>query len=108
MIKMIDDLNNRSLSTINDLIVTEYKVFKKTILRFLFFFFIYQLYINNKVCPEKCNKNVCCNTSMYIAGENNAQLKSKMNMAFNLVGCMNTNKLKMNAEKTKYMIVRSI
>jgi len=49
------------------------------------------------------------NTLIYVSGENNANLEVKLNMAFNIIEYwMNINKLKINARKTKHMIVRSI
>jgi len=48
-------------------------------------------------------------TLIYVTGESSAELESKMNIVFKIVKkWMNVNKLKMNAGKTKYMIVRSI
>lgn len=45
---------------------------------------------------------------MYVFGESSAELERKMNIVFNIIEeWMNINKLKMNAEKTKFMIVRS-
>jgi len=46
---------------------------------------------------------------IYVAGESSEQLEPKMNMAFNRVEeQMDINKLKMNVEKTKCMIVRNV
>jgi len=40
---------------------------------------------------------------VYVTGESSAELERKMNMIFSIVEeWMNANKLKMNAEKTKY------
>jgi len=42
---------------------------------------------------------------IYVSGESNADLKIKLNTAFNIIEhWMNINKSKMNAHKTKYMI----
>jgi len=73
---------------------------------------LFIIYINDiiKVCPEGCNiKMFADDTLIYVAGDSSAELERKMNMVFNTVEkWMNINKLKMNAGKTKYMIVRSI
>jgi hypothetical protein len=75
-------------------------------------FVIYYIYINDiiKVCPEGCRiKMFADDTLIYVTGESSAELESKMNIAFSIVEqWMSVNKLKMNAGKTKYMIVRSI
>lgn len=48
-------------------------------------------------------------TLIYVTGESSAEVERKLNIAFNVVEeWMNTNKLKMNTEKTKYMLVRGI
>jgi len=42
---------------------------------------------------------------IYITGESCTELERKMNMVFNIVeDWINTNKLKMNVKKTKYMV----
>jgi len=68
--------------------------------------------INNleKFCPEECNiKMFADNILVYVNGEKSAELKKKMNMVFSIVEeWMSVNKLKMNASKTKYMIIRSV
>jgi len=44
-----------------------------------------------------------------VSGDGSEELQNKMNRAFLIIEqWMNVNKLKMNAEKTKYMIVRGI
>lgn len=48
-------------------------------------------------------------TLIYVTGESSAEVERKLHIAFNVVEeWMNANKLKMNAGKTKYMLVRSI
>jgi len=48
-------------------------------------------------------------TLIYVSGDGSEELQNKMNRAFLIIEqWMNVNKLKMNAEKTKYMIVRGI
>jgi len=48
-------------------------------------------------------------TLIYVNGDGSEELRNKMNKAFLIIEqWMNVNKLKMNAEKTKYMIVRGI
>lgn len=73
---------------------------------------LFIVYINDiiKACPEGCNiKMFADDTLIYVTGESSAEIESKMTVAFNTVEeWMNINKLKMNAGKTKYMIVKSI
>jgi len=46
---------------------------------------------------------------MYVSGDGSEGLQNKMNRGFLIIEqWMNINKLKMNAEETKYMIVRAI
>jgi len=48
-------------------------------------------------------------TLIYVSGESSADLELKLYTVFNIIEhWMNINKLKTNARKTKYMIVRSI
>jgi len=46
-------------------------------------------------------------TLIYVSGDGSEELQNKMNRAFLIIEqWMNVNKLKMNAEKTKYLMVR--
>jgi len=48
-------------------------------------------------------------TLIYVSGDGSEELQNKINRAFlTIEQWMNVNKLKMNAEKIKYMIVRGI
>jgi len=48
-------------------------------------------------------------TLIYVSGNGSDELQNKMNRAFLMIKqWMNVNKLKMNAEKTKYVIVKDI
>jgi len=45
--------------------------------------------------------------TIYVSDDNSEELQHKINRVFPIIEqWMNVNKLKMNAEKTKYMIVR--
>jgi len=61
-----------------------------------------------KAC--KCNiKMFADDTLIYVSGDGSEELQNKTNRTFlTIEKWMNINKLKMNAEKTKYMIVRGI
>jgi len=74
---------------------------------------LFIVYINDiiEVCLKGCNLKMFADTLIYVSGESSADLEIKLllNMAFNIIEhWMNINKLKMNAHKTKYMIVRNI
>lgn len=90
------------------MLTTEYGVPQGSVLGPLLFI----IYINDivKVCAEVCSiKMFADDTLIYVTGESSAEVERKLNIAFNVVEeWMNANKLKMNAEKTKYMLVRSI
>lgn len=90
------------------LLSTEYGVPQGSVLGPLLFI----IYINDivKACSEDCKiKMFADDTLIYVTGESSMEIERKMNVALNVMEeWMNANKLKMNAEKTKYMIVRSI
>jgi len=78
---------------------------------------VFIIYINDiiKACSGKgkCNiKMFADDTLVYVSGDSSEELQNKINRAFLIIEqCgtrMDVNKLKMNAEKTKYMIVRGI
>lgn len=106
-------LNNRKQQvrfnhTWSKLLTTEYGVPQGSVLGPLLFI----VYINDiiEICPEECNiKMFADDTLIYVSGESSADIEVKMNTVFNIIErWMNVNKLKMNASKTKYMIVRGI
>ena len=73
---------------------------------------LFILYINDiaKICTEESRvKLFADDTLIYTAGESCEELNKKMNDVFQIIEeWMISNKLKLNAEKTKYMIVRSV
>lgn len=72
---------------------------------------LFVLYINDitEVCPIGSNVKLFANDTMiYVTGECSEEINNKMNEVFyKIENWMNLNKLKLNAEKTKYIIVRS-
>lgn len=73
---------------------------------------LFIIYINDivKTCPEGYNiKMFADDTIIYVSGESSIELENKINIIFNKVEkWMNINRLKINADKTKYMIVRGV
>lgn len=94
--------------TWSEVIGNEYGVPQGSVLGPLLFI----IYINDIVnlCPEGCSiKMFADDTVIYVTGLGSAEVEDKMNRSLSIVEqWMNRNKLKMNAEKTKYMIVSSI
>ena len=62
------------------------------------------------MCLDECTiKMFADDTLIYVKGKSSVELERNLNMSLNTVeNWMNRNKLKMNAEKTKYMIARSV
>lgn len=89
-------------------ILTKYGVPQGSVLGPLLFI----VYINDivNVCPEESTiKMFADDTLIYVTGESSAEIENKINISLEIVEkWMNRNKLKMNAEKTKYMIIRSV
>lgn len=73
---------------------------------------LFIIYINDLVqfCPAECNiKMFADDTLIYVKGESGTEIEMKLNMMLPIVEkWMGVNKLKMNAAKTKYMIIRSV
>jgi len=85
---------------------TEHGVPQRSILGPLLFI----IYINDIVCPNKCNIKMFADDKLiYVSGNGSKELERKTNVVFNIIEkWLSVNKLKMNAERTKYTIVRSI
>lgn len=72
---------------------------------------LFVLYINDiiEACPIGSNvKLFADDTMIYVIRESSEELNKKINEVFyEIERWMNLNKLKLNTEKTKYMIVRN-
>lgn len=106
-------LNNRTQqirfnNNWSKLLTTEYGMSQGSVLEPLLFI----IYINDiiEVCLEEYGVKIFADdTLIYVVGESSAEIEQKMNTVFNVVErSMNVNKLKMNAGKTKYMIIKSV
>lgn len=72
---------------------------------------LFIIYINDivNICPGGSIKMFADDTILYITGESCEEIERQMNMIFNITEeWMNENGLKLNACKTKYMVVRSM
>jgi len=73
---------------------------------------LFTIYINNivQICPEECNiKMFADDTIIYVKGRESEEIEKKLNKILLIVeNWSNVNILKMNASKTKFMIIRSI
>lgn len=89
-------------------IMTKYGVPQGSVLGPLLF----TIYINDivQICPEECNiKMFADDTIIYVRGGGSEEIEKNLNRVLPIVEkWMNVNKLKMNASKTKFMIVKSI
>jgi len=63
-----------------------------------------------QICPEECNiKMFADDTIIYVRGGGSEEIEKKLNKVLLIVeNWLNVNKLKMNASKTKFMIIRNI
>src|SRR5436190_4025821 len=73
---------------------------------------LFTIYINDivQICPEECNiKMFADDTIIYVKGGGSEEVEVKLNRVLPVVeNWMNINKLKMNAAKTKFMLIRSV
>lgn len=73
---------------------------------------LFTIYINDmvQICPEGCNiKMFADDTLIYVKGGGSVEIESKLNAVLPIVEkWLNTNKLKMNANETKFMIIKSV
>jgi len=89
------------------LLNTEHSVPEGSVLSPLLFI----IYTNNimEVCPDKCNIKMFADDTLIYESEDNKELEHKMNVVLNIIEkWLSENKLKMNAEKIKCIIMRSI
>jgi len=92
------------------LLITEYGVPQGSVLGpLLFIIYVYDII---KACSDKSKYNIkmfADDTLIYVSGDGREELQNKMNRAFLMIKqWMNVNKLKMNAERTKYVIMKDI
>lgn len=73
---------------------------------------LFTIYINDmvEICPEGCKiKMFADDTLIYVKGGGSVEIESKLNAVLPIVEkWLNINKLKMNANKTKFMIIKSV
>jgi len=73
---------------------------------------LFTIYINDivQICPEECDiKMFADDTIIYVKGRGSEEIEKKLNRVLLIVeNWLNVNKLKMNASKEKFFIIRSI